>query len=227
MKKKLISNIKIVKKKEADKYFVRNLDFFNSSKSDYRIIDLIKINKIKPNSILEIGCANGIKLNEYRINLNSKVNYGIDLSSKAISSGRKRFKKLKLIKLSSLEIEKIKLKFDLIICGFFLYLLDRDEIFKQFDLIHKKLNNNGHLIIQDCDPLFKHTNSSVHNKDLKTFKMSYDNFLEESGLFKIIYKIRNNTNLMTAHDTKDFKSEDTAITLFKKIDFIKSYPENV
>ena len=57
--------------------------------------------------------------------------------------------------------------------------------------------------------------------------MSYDSFLEESGLFKVIYKIRNNTNLMTAHDTKNFKSEDTAITLFKKIDFIKAYPENV
>ncbi len=227
MKKKFISNIKIVKKKEADKYFTRNLDFFNSSKNDYRIVDLIKVNKIKPNSILEIGCANGIKLNEYQINLNSRINYGIDLSSKAIKSGKKKFKKLKLIKMSSLEIEKIKMKFDLIICGFFLYLLDREEIFKQFDLIYKKLNKNGYLIIQDCDPLFKHTNSSVHNKNLKTFKMSYDNFLEESGLFKIIYKIRNNTNLMTGHDTKNFKSEDTAITLFKKIDFIKAYPENV
>ena len=195
------------------------MDFFNSSKNDYRIVDLIKVNKIKPNSILEIGCANGIKLNEYQINLNSRINYGIDLSSKAIKSGKKRFKKLKLIKMSSLEIEKIKIKFDLIICGFFLYLLDREEIFQ--------LNKNGYLIIQDCDPLFKHTNSSVHNKNLKTFKMSYDSFLEESGLFKVIYKIRNNTNLMTAHDTKNFKSEDTAITLFKKIDFIKAYPENV
>ena len=169
MKKKLISNIKIVKNKEADKYFIRNLDFFNSSKNDYRIIDLIKVNKIRPNSILEIGCANGIKLNEYQINLKSKINYGIDLSSKAIKSGRKKFKKLKLIKLSSLEIEKIKMKFDLIICGFFLYLLDREEIFKQFDLIHKKLNKDGYLIVQDCDPLFKHTNPSVHNKNLKTF----------------------------------------------------------
>ena len=68
------------------------MDFFNSSKNDYRIVDLIKVNKIKPNSILEIGCANGIKLNEYQINLNSRINYGIDLSSKAIKSGKKRFK---------------------------------------------------------------------------------------------------------------------------------------
>jgi len=222
-----MSNIKIVKKKEANKYFKRNLDFFNSTKSDYRILDLLKTSNIKPKSILEIGCANGIKLNEYQKNLNSKINYGIDLSSEAIKSGKKKFKKLKLIKLPSLEIEKIKIKFDLIICEFFLYLLDREEIFNQFNLIYKKLNKNGYLIIQDCDPLFKHTNSSIHNTKLKTFKMSYDNFLEESGLFKIIYKIRNNTNLMIAHDTKKFKSEDTAITLFKKIDFVESYPENV
>ena len=53
------------------------------------------------------------------MNFNSRINYGIDLSSKVIKSGKKRFKKLKLIKMSSLEIEKIKIKFDLIICGFF------------------------------------------------------------------------------------------------------------
>tara|TARA_B110001450_G_C17554665_1_gene454148 strand:+ start:210 stop:878 length:669 start_codon:yes stop_codon:yes gene_type:complete len=222
-----MKNLKIVKKKEANNYFSRNLEFFNSSRSDYRILDLIKTNNIEPKSILEIGCANGIKLNEYQQNLNSKINYGVDLSSKAIKSGRRKFKKLKLLKLSSLEINKIKLKFDLIICGFFLYLLDREEIFNQFNLIYKRLNKNSYLIIQDCDPLFKHTNTSIHNKNLKTFKMSYGNFLEESGLFKMIYKIRNNTNLMKPHDKKKFKSDDTSITLYRKIDFIKSYPENV
>ena len=48
------------------------------------------------------------------------------------------------------------------------------------------------MIIQDFDPLFKHTNKNIHNKKFKSFKMSYDNFLEESGLFKMIYKKRNN-----------------------------------
>ncbi len=222
-----MKNLKLVKAKEANKFFNRNYQFYDNFKSDYRILDLIKNNKIKPRSILEIGCANGAKLNEYQLRLNSKINYGIDLSSKAISSGKKKFKKLNLLKLSSLEINKIKKKFDLVICGWFLYLLDREEIFNQFNLIYKKLNTNGYLIIEDCDPLFKHTNSSIHNKKLKTFKMSYDAFLEESGLFKMIYKIRNNTTFMKAHDKKRFKSDDSSITLFKKIDFISSYPEDL
>jgi ubiquinone/menaquinone biosynthesis C-methylase UbiE len=224
-----MKNLKIIKSKEADNYFKRNLKFYNSvsekrGEDDYRIIDLIKTNRIKPKSILEIGCANGIQLNQYQEILNTKVNYGIDLSSKAINSGKKKFKKLKLLKLSSLEINKIKINFDLIICGFLLYLLDREYIFGQFDLIYKKLNSNGYLIVQDFDPLFKHTNTSKHNKNLKSFKMSYDNFLEESGLFKMIYKIKNST---TSTDKRKFKSDDISLTLFKKIDFVSVYPENL
>ena len=225
-------NINIVKIKEGDNYFKRNINFYNLSKKplveggeDLRIIDLIKQNNLKPKSILEIGCANGIKLNQYQDSLKTNINYGIDLSSKAINFGKKKYKKLKLLKLSSLEINKIKKNFDLIICGFFLYLLDREEIFNQFNLIYKKLTINGYLIINDFDPLFKHTNTSVHNKNLKSFKMSYDNFLEESGLFKVIYKIRNNWK--SVNDKKKFKSDETCLTLYKKINFINSYPENI
>lgn len=55
--------------------------------------------------------------------------------------------------------------------------------------------------------------------------MSYDNFLEESGLFKVIYKIRNNWK--SVNDKKKFKSDETCLTLYKKINFINSYPENI
>jgi ubiquinone/menaquinone biosynthesis C-methylase UbiE len=224
-------NLKIVKKKEADNFFKRNLHFYNSPEGldtkDYRILDLIKVNNLRPKSVLEIGCSTGIRLNQYQNILNTKINYGIDLSSKAINLGKKKYKKLKLFKLSSLEINKIKENFDLIICGFFLYLLDREEIFNQFNLISKKLKLNGYLIINDFDPLFKHSNTSIHNKNLRSFKTSYDNFLEESGLFKIIYKIRNNFTLTKTIDKKKYKSDDNSITLYKKIDFIDSYPENL
>ena len=182
-----MKNLKLLKQKEANKYFKRNFKLLYNTKNDSGILDLCKIIDIKPKSILEIGCANGIRLHEYQKTLMSRVNYGIDISSLAIKDGKKRYKKLKLIRLSSLDLSKIKIKFDLIICGFFLYMLDREEIFNQFNLIYKKLNKNGHLIIEDFDPLFKHTNNSIYNKNLKSFKMNYDRFLEESGLFKTTY----------------------------------------
>jgi len=185
-----MKNLNLLKLKEANKYFKRNP---NVQKNNYGIINLCSINNLKPKSILEIGCANGIRLNDYSNILRSKTNYGIDVSSYAIKNAKKKFNRLNFLKISSLEINKIRKNFDLIICGFFLYMLDREEIFNQFNLIYKKLNENGYLIIEDFDPLFKHTNNSSHNKNLKSFKMSYDHFLEESGLFKTIYKIRQNS----------------------------------
>ena len=114
-----MKNIKIIKKKEADKYFLRNIHSHNDNLFDQKIVNLIKINNVTADKVLEIGCANGNKLNQYSKLLQSKKNYGVDLSKKAILDGGKKYKNLKLLNISSLEIDKIKINFDLIICGFF------------------------------------------------------------------------------------------------------------
>jgi SAM-dependent methyltransferase len=89
-------NLKIVKKSEANNYFDRHLYFYKSDGGvdllDWRISNLIKVNNLNSKSVLEIGCSTGIKLNQYRQILNSKINYGIDLSSKAIKLGKKNIK---------------------------------------------------------------------------------------------------------------------------------------
>ncbi len=219
-----MKNITKVINKEADKWFLRNANSYNEDTLDERTINLIKNNNIKADKILEIGCANGFKLNQYSKLLKTKINYGIDLSKKAILDGKKKYKNLKLFNISSLEIDKIKLNFDLIICGFFLYHLDRELIFNQFDLIYKKLNKDGLLLINDFDPLFKHSNKDFNKKDLMSYKMSYDIFLLESGLFELIYKFKYKTAI---NDKRKFKSDKVSLTLFRKIDFQKQYPENV
>ena len=85
-------NIKIIRKKAADKYFLRNIHFYNSELFDQKIVNLIKINNLKAEKVLEIGCANGNKLNQYSKLLKSKKNYGVDLSKKAIQNGKKSIK---------------------------------------------------------------------------------------------------------------------------------------
>lgn len=218
-----IKNLNIVKKKEADNFFSRNYNYYNAPIAHKNIFNLIKNNNLSSKSILEIGCANGKYLHEYYELLKPSYCYGVDLSKKAIKDGKKKFKKIKFLNISSLEIDKINKNFDLVICGFFLYLLDRNQIFKQFDLIYNILNENGHLIIVDFDPLFKHTNKNLHNNNLKSFKMNYDNFLIETGLFEMYYKFKYKIH---AESKKKFKSENVSMTLFKKINFQYSYPEN-
>jgi SAM-dependent methyltransferase len=217
-----MKNLLLVKNK--NNWFYRNKKNIINQNDDEHINELIRINNLKAKNILEIGCSNGYKLIQYKELLKSNNCFGVDLSKEAILDGKKRYKNLKLLNLSSLDINKIKLNFDLIICGFFLYQLDRNLIFQQFDLIYKKLNKNGYLLIRDFDPLFKHTNTDFNKKELRTFKMNYDNLLTESGLFELIYKIKYK---MKTQDKKKFKSDKISYSLFRKIDFIESYPENI
>ena len=220
----MTKNLNLIKKKEADNFFLRNKQYFKKDSLDKNLLNLIKNNSLKASNILEIGCANGNRLFQLSKLLKSKINYGVDLSKKAIQDGKKNYKKISLLNISSLDIYKIKINFDLIICGFFLYQLDRDLIFHQFDLILNKLNKNGMLLILDFDPLFKHTNNDFNSKGLVSYKMSYDSFLVESGLFEIIYKIKYKA---TTEDKKKFKSDKISYTLYRKIDFKNSYPENI
>jgi len=219
-----MKNILQLKKKASDNWFLRNFDKTSYSLLDKKIINLIKNNDLKGNKILEIGCSDGTKLFQYSKLLMSKINFGVDLSKKAIDYGKKKYKNLDLLNISSLEIDKIKYNFDIIICGFFLYQLDREYIFEQFDLIFNKLNKNGYLIIYDFDPLFNHTNIDHNHKNLLSFKMSYDEFLKGSGLFEIIYKSK--SKIFSKYN-KLFKSSDISLTLYRKIDFRQSYPENI
>jgi len=59
------SNISSLKK-EGNKYFARNKNFYSSNTENYIISDLFRTTKIAPKSILEIGCANGIMLDQYQ-----------------------------------------------------------------------------------------------------------------------------------------------------------------
>ena len=215
-------NLNIIKNKEADKYYLRNIDYYNNSSDDIRLKKFLNLNLIKGKKILEIGCCNGKKLDQYRRYLKSSKTIGIDLSKKSISEGKKLYKRITFKNISSLQINKIH-----IICGFFLYLLDREEIFNQFNLIYKKLKTDGYMIIEDFDPMFKHSNKNIYHKSLKSFKMNYSNFLEESGLFKMICKIRNDENFKSNKNKKLFKSNDTSISLFKKMNFNEIYPNDL
>ena len=76
---------------------------------------MLEISKIKATSVLEIGCADGGKLNLYKKHFESNNKnvkcWGVDLSKKAIQSGKKKYPELNLINCSSLEITKLKKKF--------------------------------------------------------------------------------------------------------------------
>jgi ubiquinone/menaquinone biosynthesis C-methylase UbiE len=237
MKNKIYLNLNIVEKDQGDAFYLRNKLLLNNSKledrtSNSRIIKCFEITKILPKNILEIGCSAGLSLKFYKDyfkskKINSKI-YGIDLSKKAINNAKKKYKDISFSNISSLQIKKLNIKFNLIICGFFLYLLDRELLFKQFDIIYESLTEDGYLIIDDFDPLFPQYNTSYHKKKFYSFKANYSNFLTSSNLFKLIYLDKwDSKNNINKNNSKTFLSNEHSISLFKKIDFKNKFPFEV
>lgn len=129
-------------------------------------------NKIKGKTILEIGCSTGYLLEALRSKLGAKC-FGVDISSAAIKEGKKLFKKIKLYN-SFFESSKLKnKKYDLIILGYFLFLLPIDKVLTLFSLIDISLKKNSHLIIYDFHNKKFKKKKYKHNKNLQVYRWDY------------------------------------------------------
>lgn len=220
-------NLNQLLKKEANNYFKRNIKKLSLQNLDNNFtLEGLKVSGINPKKILEIGCFNGYRLEQlrqhYLINKRKVKCFGIDLSRLAIKDGKKKFPSIKLFELSSMNILNMRNQFDLIICDF-LYLLDRELIFEQFDLIYKSLNKDGYLVISDFDPMFPHFNINSNKKNFYSFKVDYSNFLTSSYLFKKIYF----KNWTTTDKKTKYLDKNLSIAIYKKINFNKSFPKNI
>ena len=153
---------KIIKKASVNNHKRNRHERIEIASKKNLVFKIILKNNIKPKKILEIGCSTGFLLEGLRQNYNCKA-YGIDTSKNAITEGKKLFKKINLTH-GMFENSKIKkLKYDLIICGFFLFMLPPTKILNLFSIIDESLNPGGYVVIND----FFNKNKSFKIKDYK------------------------------------------------------------
>jgi ubiquinone/menaquinone biosynthesis C-methylase UbiE len=165
---------KIIKKASIENHKRNRYARIKVATKENLVFKIISKNKVKPKKILEIGSSTGYLLECFRKNYNSEC-YGVDTSKSAISEGKKLFKKINLTH-GMFEDSKLKnLKYDLIICGFFLFMLPPSKILNLFSKIDTSLNNGGYVVIYDH---FNKSNSFEikdykHEKKLKVYRWDY------------------------------------------------------
>jgi ubiquinone/menaquinone biosynthesis C-methylase UbiE len=177
-------------KEESDNWFIRNKE---SLKNLTKYIDIDEIlDYVKENNnILEIGCANGTKLNYIQQklpNLNISL-FGIDPSIKSIEDGNLNFNKIKLEIGTSDFLNYEDNFFDIVIVGFCLYLVDRELIFKTVSEIDRVLKQKGFLVITDFEPPFPMKKEYIHKEGVYSYKNNYSNFFLGGGHYNLLRKI--------------------------------------
>lgn len=129
------------------------------------IVKAIEQSGIRPGNVLEVGAADGWRLQQIEDQWGVQA-LGIDPGS--IQEGG-RVERGTADNLSSFR----DAEFSTVIYGFCLYLCDREDLFKIVAEGDRVLKDGGHLIVYDFYPRFPHSRSYSHKDGVKSYKMDY------------------------------------------------------
>ena len=177
-------------KNDADKWYLRNEMQLLSANEDVisQTLNTIFSKYVKRGSnILEIGCGDGIRINQLTELLACK-GFGVDLSPCAIASGKTKYPNVTLLEADANSLPFESQKFDAVYLGFFLYLIDRNNYLRVLSEADRVLNDGGYLGILDFDVPNYYSNTYAPNPELKSFKMDNSKVFTSSGLYTLVEK---------------------------------------
>ncbi len=207
---------------EADQWFNRNKESYKKTEIEKDIIiQTLKEIEISPKRVLEVGCANGAKLNKLYQAFGSEC-VGIDPSSQAIEQGKIEFPELSLHVATADSLPFEDEKFDLIVFGFCLYLCDRADLFKIALEANRCLSDRGHLAIVDFEPPFPYKNTYAHLEGIYCYKMDYSKLFSWNPAYNQIYK---NVFSHSGYAMRDIPNEKVSLTILSKTEEF-AYPTN-
>ncbi len=183
-------------KNDADKWFERNM-YSNHNCFTEHLTDIFPKSFLRNKNIAEFGVGRGnniLFLSNY-----SKQIDGYDGSSKAIAH-------LEKLKESRPNIDGMKVNlgeefgglrtYDVIIFGFFTYMLSNEEFKVLVENSKKLLNKNGYIYIYDFLSETMIEKMDSHNDKLKVFKRNMDFYLDEMKDFYLQhFKLWDNSKL--------------------------------
>jgi len=208
---------------EGNAWFQRNKNKITETDDTDLVLKAIKFAELSnPSRILEIGCADGSRLNLLKQFFSNAECYGLDPSEEAIKSGKEKYKfNLQVGTADTLPFEENY--FDLILFGFSLYLCDRKDLFKIAYEADRCLCNNGYIIIKDFQPPFPYRNSYVHYEGISSYKMDYSRMFTWNPAYTEIYRV------ITSHSgyvQRDIPDERIGVTILHKSN-VYTYPHDI
>lgn len=197
---------------EADAYFERNATalaaYDPSADPVFELLTHYPI--VKPETILDLGCASGERLSALAKHFDCD-GIGVDASGQAIAAANKRDPSLMWVA-EPIEGGQVFPAVDTIVCSMVLHWLQRDVLFHvmhRIDWLLQQSLGDKYLVINDFHPE-KPTKNLYHHRPSElvyTFKRRYEDIFIETGLYRHI-----GTHVYGYHGT----DEPAAVTLLKR-----------
>lgn len=167
---------------EGDKWHRRNL---GKERPPDPVLEAIAFNNLKPKSILEIGCGSGSRLAALHKVYGGKIT-GLDVSKEALADVPRGIRCLRgtADDLSCITTGSI----DMLIYGFVLYQVDRQDLFKIAYEADRVLHDHGVIVIHDFYSERAYSRRYKHDPRLLTYKMDHAQLWLGNPAYRSIYR---------------------------------------
>ena len=172
---------------EGDRWFERNRaalhDFDAAADWPLRLIDLYAL---RPESVLEIGAANGYRLAALHSRSGARV-VAVEPSAQAILEGKASFPMVTFVR-GAAHAVPLQERFELVIVNFVFHWIDRAYLLRSVAEVDRLVADGGYLIIGDFHPANRLRVPYHHRaaEAIFTYKQNYAETFLASGLYHSI-----------------------------------------
>lgn len=210
---------------EGDAWHERNRAFTEDLTERTRldpVLAAFRALELAPNTILEVGCANGYRLDALRQLCGAEC-FGIEPSAAAVEDARQRFGGVHVQVGTADELPFEDAQFDALIFGFCLYLCDRSDLFRIVYQADRVLAEGGFVCIYDFfAPGLAYRNPYTHRPGLFSYKMDYSRLFLGNPAYSCVYHMQVTE---TGRPCSDDPDERVAVTVLRK-SAGTAYPDN-
>ena len=201
---------------EGNEYYRRNKQKLTSVEymmANDRVVNSLKQLPFRAQSVLEVGCSNGWRLEALRRMHGTVRCFGLDPSTDAVNDGKALFPEISLQTGTADKLPYGNDSFDLLIFGFCLYFCDRADLFRIVSEADRVLQNRGYLVVLDFDPPFAYRNEYKHRAGIYAYKMSYPDAFLWNPTYTLVSQV-----VFAHQDQADFTNPDerVAVTILRK-----------
>ncbi len=171
---------------EGDRWFERNMAAFDSTSDP--VLKALEDLEMKPKSVLEVGCSNGYRLDQIAKTRGAKV-VGLEPSSIAIDDGRARFPEVELHVGTADDLPFESNKFDLVIFGCCLCLVDPALHFRCVAEADRVLADGGYVAVFDFLSNSPYANEWHHAPNLRCHKMEFSRYFSANPAYILVHRV--------------------------------------
>ena len=174
----------IFRQSEGDRWFARNraaLSAFDASAD--LALRLLALYDIRPQSVIEIGAANGFRLAAIQRWGGARC-VALEPSAAAIRDGKASFPALTFIR-GSAEAVPVKESFDLVVVNFVFHWIDRLSLLRSVAEVDRLVRDGGFLIVGDFQPanFMRARYHHLTESEVYTYKQDYAALFRSAGLY--------------------------------------------